>query len=265
MASFIDLTGKQLGSLTVDKISEFKGNGKKPAVYWECTCECGCETIVNSNSLRFGRTKSCGCGMKASRLKHGMSRTREYSVWSGMKGRILNPGAKNKRLYVDRGIDIDPRWVDSFECFYQDMGSPPSSKHSIERIDNNRGYWANNCKWATLSEQNRNRRINKLITYKDKTQCIAAWAEETGIDFEVIRQRLKFWSVEKTLTTPVNKKLLILNGKAQCVADWARELGIDGRTLRQRLVRGWSDERTLTTPAIADPKLRHQLGITNHS
>ena len=259
MAEFIDITGLRFGKWTVISRSDVRGDGEKSVVHWHCICDCGNAILVKGVSLRNGSSKSCGCSLG---IKHGMVYTREYRAWSGMKSRILNPTEKNQRNYRDRGIDIDPRWVDSFECFYQDMGSPPSDKHSIERIDNDRGYWADNCKWATASEQNRNRRINHLVTYNEKTQCITAWAEETGIDFEVIRQRLKHgWSVEKTLTTHKLKKLLTLNGQTQCVADWAKELGIDDRTLRQRLKRGWSDEKTLTTPAIADPKLRHQLGL----
>lgn len=207
MALFVDLNGKEFGLLTVVKRSEFKGNGKKPTIHWECICDCGKTTIVSGGSLRSGATKSCGCGMASTQFqfKHGKVGTREYKAWASMKHRIINPDEDHKRNYGDRGIDIDPRWVESFDAFCQDMGDAPSDKHTIERIDNNQGYWPNNCKWATQAEQNRNYRLNRQVTYNGKTQCVTDWAKELGIAKHLIYQRLnRGWDIQRALTSPPN-------------------------------------------------------------
>lgn len=89
---------------------------------------------------------------------HGMTNTSEYRSWHHMKGRCLNPKDYDYKNYGGRGIDICQDWVDSFESFYKDMGPKPSRNHSLERIDNSKGYNKENCKWATRKEQNNNQR-----------------------------------------------------------------------------------------------------------
>jgi hypothetical protein len=94
-----------------------------------------------------------------------------------------------------------------FTNYYSDMGPRPSPKHSIDRIDNNGNYCPENCRWATQTEQNRNQRNNRLLTFNGKTQCVTAWAEETGINRDTIDKRLKLgWTVEDVFTTPVRNR-----------------------------------------------------------
>lgn len=211
MALFIDLTGQTFGKLTAIKKSEFAGNGKKPVIHWECICECGNLTKVRGNALRQYLTKSCGCGMQSTQfqVKHGMSNTHEYHCWKSMRDRIVNPKPSDKIQYGDRGIDIDPAWIKSFQVFYAAIGSAPSNKHSIDRIDNSKGYWANNVRWATQKEQLRNCRTNHFLTFKGKTQCLTDWSLETGLPISTIYNRIKAnWDVAKTLSTPSRKKLI---------------------------------------------------------
>lgn len=126
-------------------------------------CDCGTEKRVTVSNLRQGITRSCGClrrevtaGLKAS---HGMSGTPEYEVWGQMVARCTNPKHPRYADYGGRGIDVDPRWL-QFEAFIGDMGRRPEGgeRLTLERRDNDRGYWPDNCVWASYSQQARNRR-----------------------------------------------------------------------------------------------------------
>ena len=135
---------------------------------------------------------------------HGMSKTPEYQAWADMKHRCFNPNHKSYSDYGGRGIAVCDRWKNSFEDFLADMGSRPTAKHSLDRIDNNADYSPENCKWSTKAEQQNNRRYNRLITIDDVTLTIAQWAEKMSISHQVIRDRLRDgWSEFAAVMTPV--------------------------------------------------------------
>lgn len=130
---------------------------------------------------------------------HGMVFTSEYRSYTSMKKRCLNPDEKHVKY---ANVFICKRWIDSFQAFFDDMGPKPTPKHTIDRIDNSKGYEPGNCRWATQAEQNRNYSQNRVIEFNGRKQCITAWAEEIGIHRHRIYQRLnRGWSIEKTLTT----------------------------------------------------------------
>lgn len=213
--NFKDLTGRTFGRLTVISFSAFvdRSYPSRQRVHhistWLCRCECGNETVVFSGNLIRGNTRSCGCLSRetsaARQTTHGMTNSPEYRVWSHIIGRCHNPSDAAYADYGGRGIAVCERWRASFESFYEDMGPRPSSMHSIERRNNSGHYSKENCRWATRREQMRNTRRNVLVTFDGRTQCVAAWAEETGIPSDTLRARLRLgWSAERALKEPVD-------------------------------------------------------------
>jgi hypothetical protein len=141
-------------------------------------------------------------------FKHGHKRgykgTRIYLTWRGMIQRCTNPKDAAFAYYGGRGIRVCDRWKKSLQDFVSDVGFPPTPKHELDRIDKDGDYAPGNCRWATHKENMRNARHNHLITFRGKTQCRAAWAEELGIPPNRIRDRLYKlgWSIERALTEP---------------------------------------------------------------
>lgn len=176
---------------------------------WICICECGRSKSVTSVKLKSGESKSCGClSREITRLRsfrHGMSHKREHNIWCGLVSRCSNSSVHNWKDYGGRGISVCERWLgdDGFENFSSDMGPCPHNG-TVERRDVNGNYEPDNCYWATRKQQARNKRNNVMLSFNGRTQCASAWAEEIGMSYPTIIQRITIlkWSVEKTLTTP---------------------------------------------------------------
>lgn len=142
-------------------------------------CTCGKELVRKISEVKRGVVYSCGC--KDAKFKHGMAGTNMHYIWLAMKARCYNPKDKRYDRYGGRGITVCEEWKNDFKQFNEDVGPKPTPKHSIDRIDNDKGYSKENCKWSTNMEQCRNKVNNVMITYKGKTQCIRDWAKEEKI------------------------------------------------------------------------------------
>lgn len=127
----------------------------------------------------------------------------EYQSWYSMRSRCQNPNAANYANYGGRGITVCSRW-DVFEHFLADMGPRPSSKHTLDRRNNEGPYCPENCRWATPTEQGRNRRTNHRLTFRGETLTVQEWAERIGIRPKTLHERLRRGqTAERALTTPL--------------------------------------------------------------
>lgn len=182
--NFKDLTGQKFGRLTVIKRAD---NNKNGSTRWLCKCDCGNEKIVEGGHLRSNKIKSCGCLLTDILIKrnytHGMTNTRLFHIWQGIKIRCYNKNFEHYKYYGGRGITMYAEWENDFMSFYDwAMENGYKENLTIDRIDVNGNYCPKNCRWVTQKEQNRNTRKNRLITFNGETHCIGEWAEITGIN-----------------------------------------------------------------------------------
>lgn len=182
-SKFIDLTGAECGLLRVVAI----GRKQRHHQYWLCVCSCGAEKEVRSDVIAEQKQKSCGC-QTVHNKRHGKSGTGIYHVWLNMKRRCRDPKHHAYKNYGARGIDVCERW-NAFENFYADMGDRPLGR-TLDRIDNSLGYEPGNCRWATITEQARNMRSNRLITLSGETKSLAEWCEIHGQPYRRVLRRL---------------------------------------------------------------------------
>lgn len=160
----VDISNKRFGSLVAIRPL---GGGK-----WLFLCDCGKEKLAFKGNVVRGLTGSCGClrakNTRAMKVTHGASKTKVYRAWRHMKSRCGNPNVERFVHYGGRGITVCDEWTCSFERFLSDMGLPPTDGHTLDRIDPNKGYSKDNCRWATKTEQARNKTSSKLSVEKVK-------------------------------------------------------------------------------------------------
>lgn len=198
--------GQIFGRLTLLK---FARRGNENRIGWVCQCACGKRIWADARDLARGHTKSCGCWrVEHSRAKattHGLSKTPAYGCWNGMIQRCLNPNDPDFRYYGGRGIKVCREWR-KFEGFLKSMGPRPSSKHTLERMNNNGHYRPGNVRWATRLEQGQNTRKNRMITFEGETLCASEMACRHGLTPQQLAGRFYWgWSVKRALTQPLKK------------------------------------------------------------
>lgn len=197
MSKRIDITGIRYGRLVPLYRVE---NDKYGRSAWMCQCDCGNRKVISANDMRSGKIRSCGClerqnrsifGTRSKRT-HKMKGTRIYRIWQGAKNRVFNKNDEHWPDYGGRGITMCEEWANSFECFRDWAFSHGYAEDlTIDRIDVNKGYYLENCRWVTKADQQRNKRNNKYYTYNGKTQLIPAWAKEFGVTDSTIRSRIR--------------------------------------------------------------------------
>jgi len=222
----IDLAGQRFGRLSV---VAFHGhellNGKPGQLMWLVRCDCDPEGqrafAAASSNLRRGKTQSCGClraeQLAARSITHGLTRDSQtgrsgralhplYTTWGQIRARTRDPNNPIFAKYGARGIGMCERWYSDFGAFAADMGSKPAKSHSVDRIDNARGYECgdsrcpdcgpkglrSNCRWASRTAQGRNKTNNHMLTLDGVTATLAEWAERTGIPYPTIRTRASY-------------------------------------------------------------------------
>ncbi len=200
-----DLTGQKFGRLTFlrqapDKIKPSGAHSKM----WECKCDCGNIKIISRSSLVSGDTVSCGCYHKEHAhdygKKHGLTNTKLYTKWSGIVQRCTNPNAIHYDMYGGRGITICDEWRNDFYSFYSwSIENGYKDGLTIDRIDNNKGYYPENCRWTDLETQANNTRRNHYITYNNETKTLTQWARLLNVNVETLRYRVNHGNMKDFL------------------------------------------------------------------
>lgn len=243
-----DLTGRRFGKWTVLKRIFRKPDGEKyPIPMWLCRCDCGTEKMVAGGMLKRGASRSCGCNRKDhSRMKHfvvpsipketqpqehivyGKSLKRIKSIWRGMIKRCENPNHHRANRYSLRGIKVCKEWHD-FDTFKEwALSNGYNDNLTIDRIDNDSGYCASNCRWITNQMQQNNRCNNHLITYKGETKTLKDWSRVIGIGYRCLLKRINelHWTVEDAFEIPTvaNKSSIMRKfiGKDGQMALWEK-------------------------------------------
>lgn len=198
-----DNVGKKFGKIYTKEI--VRGKGQRPK--YLCVCDCGKEKLIDVSSVKRG-ADSCGCftsqKITNSNRVHGMSRTKIHSIWKAMKQRCLNPKNQRYKDYGGRGISICNSWLD-FQNFYKDVGDYPE-RMSLDRIDNNKGYSPENCRWATYTQNANNTRKSTSVEYRGETKTLSEWCTLLGLNRTAMATRLSYkWDVERMFNTPVKK------------------------------------------------------------
>lgn len=169
------------------------------------SCDCGTKSTRDFYAVKRGQTKSCGC-MKKPRVTHGMTHSRMYKIWFNMKARCENKKHSAYLYYGGRGIGCDV-WA-RFEDFYRDMKYGYEETLTLDRIDNNKGYSKENCRWVTVHENSIHRRNRLSVTYNGETKFVYDWAKELGINPETLTRRIyqRKWTLERAFTQKVQTK-----------------------------------------------------------
>lgn len=195
--------GMKFNRLTVVEKAE-KGIYGHPR--WACRCDCGSPLTAKQGDIVAGRVKSCGClarDLKIERnTRHGMFGTPEYNAWNKMMGRCLNEKDTSFPRYGGRGITICAKWR-NFVGFFEDMGLRPSPEYSLDRINNDGNYEPGNCRWATRSQQGRNRSTTRYVIFDGITKPLPDWCDLLGVGYDIVLQRMqKGYSFVDAVTTP---------------------------------------------------------------
>lgn len=202
-----DLTGQKFGRLTVTGKCKVEG---RSGLAWHCQCDCGKPTskpIVTSSLLRL-TTQSCGCLMvervKETNSTHKLTLSPTYISWKSMWSRCTYKKHKSYKYYKNF-VPVD-RWK-VFENFLHDMGQRPSLNHSLDRIDNSKGYFPENCRWSSRFEQQFNRDVTIVVEINGQSLSLRQAAIINNINYGTVKRRVRSGiSPIDAVTKPVRSK-----------------------------------------------------------
>ena len=205
MGAFVDLTGERFEKLLVIE----RADNVNGLTAWLCRCDCGNTKVIQGKMLKRGLAKSCGClrreVAKERATKHSLCGTRLYTTYHNMKKRCYDPKSDHYKWYGNENKHICDEWMgkDGFQEFSKwAMANGYSEDLTIDRIDNNKGYSPENCRWVTAKQNSRNKRNNHFITIKGITKTISEWCECLNVPESRVRGRIALgWDGEKALTT----------------------------------------------------------------
>ena len=212
-----DISGMRFGMWTV--LAE-DGKNKHGAYKWICRCDCGTVRSVAGHTLRLGKSTCCGCNArnrieasKKATVKHNGRKDRLYNVWRGVIDRCCNRNSKYYSRYGGRGISICEEWRHDYSKFREwalSTGYDDKARKyecTLDRVNNDGGYYPENCRWVNMKGQCNNRSSNHRITYNNVSHTISEWSRITGVRKDTLRRRIfKYgWSVERALTEPTHK------------------------------------------------------------
>ena len=247
--------GDTFGRLTVIS-DETIGKGTDIKYLCRCSCENKTEKYIKKWNLIYGNTKSCGClalELSAERKKvHGEAGTRLYQIWTSMKGRCYNPNNEKYNDYGARNITVCDEWKDNYTSFrdwsYQN-GYDDSlnwTECTIDRINNEKGYSPDNCRWTTVKIQGNNKRNNVVIEYNGVKKTASEWAREIGVDVHTIIQRYRQGRpIEEVLAKNLKTVWIEYNGKNHTIPEWVKITGIKKTTIWSRYDKGYPPEMIL--------------------
>lgn len=205
MSKCKNLSNCKFGRLTVlYRCEDYIGKNNRKQVQWLCLCECGNYTKVVANNLLSGNTQSCGCyhidtarnTIIQTNYKHGDATINDikrlYHIWIAMKARCNNPTAHAYEQYGGREIKVCPEWNDNYLNFKDwALSHGYNDNLSIDRIDNNKGYEPDNCRWVSPLKQANNKRNNNYLVYQNETKTIAEWARQFNINYKWFYRHIK--------------------------------------------------------------------------
>ena len=272
-SSFNYQLGQKFGGLTYTGLTYTKkilGNWKR---FIEAVCECGQVKIYSFSSVASGDTKSCGCYRKKvtrrTKTTHGLSKHSLFQVHSKMISRCYNHKDPSFSNYGSRNIEVWKDWKDSFVDFYEwSIENGYKEGLSLDRVNNDGNYAPFNCRWATVAEQNRNRRNNRIFTAFGDTKCLWDWGNDKRcvVGVWALRSRMDSgkWTdnFEGALTTKEDRKLsgrtkknnkyLTAFGETKCMSEWVEDerCVVGGDRLRDRIAEGWEHLAAITTVNI---------------
>jgi hypothetical protein len=189
------MLNSKFGMLTV---IEFLHRSKFHDAVYKCKCDCGNEVNVLSGNLKKGNSTSCGCKrlktcsirMSKLNLKHGETKTKLWRTWKGIIERTTSKNSSHYFRYGGKGIGIYKEWLD-YKKFAEYIGQPPSDKHTIDRIDNSKGYEPGNVRWATAKEQAANRCTNVFVIINNKKMISSEAAKILNVSQSTIGRWIK--------------------------------------------------------------------------